>query len=125
MLRKIHKIAIRSVVINANKLSVSHKRLDPGKPDTPVVTHLVEWGQAEPFTLNLRTTPSCGGPIQAELLVPPEYNEKMHTEAEANQNYSALSRSVEVGVVTNSESTLRIPALSPRGILVLWPASRK
>lgn len=99
-------------------------RACPGKPDSPVVIHLVDWRDApEPFVLSLRTEAFFGDRlIRAALHVPPAYDRTAHAEAAERGDHSALTKAFDAKTTVNGCLTeLSVPALSPWAIVVLQP----
>jgi hypothetical protein len=99
-------------------------RACPGKPDAPVVIHLVDWRDApKPFVLSLRTEAFFSGrPIGASLLIPSAYDREAHAEAAERGNHSALTKACDAKTTVNgSLAKLSVPALNPWAIVVLQP----
>ncbi len=99
-------------------------RARPGEVAAPVVIHLVDWAaEPKPFTLVLRTASFFGRtPLDAKLLVLPEYDRDSHRQAEECGDCSSLSKTVEVDDRVRGEwTTVQIPALNPWGIVAVLP----
>ncbi|MCK4627030.1 MAG: hypothetical protein KAV00_17085, partial [Phycisphaerae bacterium] len=97
-------------------------RAVPGSKDKPIVIHLVEWSdKPEPFMLTLSNNRFFKDKVLAiELLVPAAYDGKIHKAAEKSKNFTSLLRKTGVRWFTTDDFTdVRIPALSPWGILVI------
>lgn len=94
----------------------------PGKAGAPVAIHLVEWApEGRPLTLRLRTAAFTErGALQARLLVPPPYDAAAHRQAQASGDFAPLAVEAPVAVAAaGGETTVKIPALRPWGILVV------
>jgi len=97
-------------------------RAVPGSKDKPIVIHLVEWSdKPEPFMLTLTSKRFFKAKwLAIELLVPAAYDGALHKAAEKSKNFSSLVRKPGVRCYTTDDFTdIRIPALSPWGILVI------
>lgn len=100
-------------------------RAQPGKTETPIVIHLVEWATAgKPGKLLIRKASFWGERnISASLHLPAPYDAKRHEQAQASGDFSALSKETNLPVTVAGELlTIEIPALAPWGIVVLQPA---
>jgi hypothetical protein len=99
-------------------------RAKPQDPRAPVVIHLIDWGGiGQPFTLALSN--KCffqWNSLVVKLLLPPSYDEKMHATAERSKDYAKLAIEMPVEVMADGGVTrIRIPGLSPWGMLVVMP----
>ncbi len=100
-------------------------RVLPGRPDAPVVIHLVDYSdEPAPFTVILDPLRLFGNrPMKLRLLVPPDYVRSVHEAAENTQDFASLSKCLALpgGCMT----MVRIPTLKPWGMLVLEPDDQK
>ena len=98
-------------------------RAQPGKPDAPVVVHLVRWGEEESTTIRLRTNSFfSGATLRLTLWAPSSYDEAAHDDAYASGNFAALrtDRTDELAVTVQGAWTeVKVPSLGPWGVLVV------
>ena len=99
-------------------------RAEPGKADSSVVIHLVDWRESpQPFVLTLRK--DCffpGKEIAVTLCVPPQYERDAHAKASEQDNYSSLRKKQTVQAAVKGNSIeIPVPPLTPWGIIILDP----
>ncbi len=90
----------------------------------PLVIHLIDWrDQPQPFSLSVRPQAFFGSaPLHFRLFTPVEpYEAAAHDRAFRTGDYQPLVRERELA--RGFESTLRVPALTPWGVLVVQPES--
>jgi hypothetical protein len=100
-------------------------RARPGQPAAPVAIHLVDWRrEPEATTITLRDGAFFPGRRpQVALLTPAAFSAETHRMAERLKDYAPLSVRTPLDVVVGKgTSTVRVPPLSPWGILVVEPA---
>jgi len=99
-------------------------RARPGQAEAPVVIHLVEWSnKPKPFTLRLRKANFFGenSPV-VNLLVPTKYSKDTHKKAETQNDFSELSKTIDIKSTTEDEFIfVQIHALNPWGMLLVSP----
>ena len=91
-------------------------------PAAPLVIHLIDWrDEPQPFSLSVRPQAFFGSaPLQFRLFTPVEpYDAAAHERAFRTGDYAPLVRQQELA--RGWESTLRLPALTPWGVLVVQP----
>jgi hypothetical protein len=97
-------------------------RAKPGDSEAPVVVHLLEIAESpESATIRIQTAHVFGsGSFTARLVVPPDYDPKIHDLAEETRDYAALAAEVRVTVRTRGEWKLvDVPPITPWGLLIL------
>ncbi len=100
---------------------VAVARAMPGKPDAPVVVHLVDWSaEPKPFTATLSPGALFGeAPLLVKLLTPAAYDAAAHARAEDTGDFSGLIRATVLA--RGYAPVVEVPALAPWGLLVIEP----
>ena len=98
-------------------------RAIPGDTEAPVVIHLVDWSETpEPFTLALRPSRLFGDrPLRLRLFTPAPFDGDVHKQAEDTHAYDNLAKCTQLA--DGYVASVRVPRLSPWGILVVEPAT--
>ncbi|NCP31102.1 MAG: hypothetical protein GW867_13870 [Armatimonadetes bacterium] len=93
----------------------------PGKPEEPVVAHLVDWtDNPQPFTVSLNsTTLFAARPLRVSIVTPKAYDKAAHAAAFDTHNYSSLV--TETVLAEGKVATVPVPALRPWGLLMIRP----
>ncbi len=88
-------------------------RTVPGKADTPVVIHLIDWSEKpEPFELSLNPPAFFGQrPMKMRLLRPASFDKAKHARAESNRVFAELVENIPVG--GGYMTTVSLPAATP------------
>ena len=97
----------------------SFTRALPGKPNAPVVTHLVDWS-GEPQSLTVSLNPEAlfaGRPVRISLITPKPYDRQAHVAAFDSHDYAPLV--VETVLGDGWATTVQVPPLRPWGLLVV------
>ena len=115
-----------TVTGGSGKLS-AFARAKPGETDAAVVIHLVESGDAKPATLHLRQSALFGArEVECKLYTPPAYEKKDHEAAANSGKYQALRRVLTLApTIKDGMLIIKLPALSPWGVLVISPATKE
>ncbi|MFW6169520.1 MAG: chitobiase/beta-hexosaminidase C-terminal domain-containing protein, partial [Planctomycetota bacterium] len=93
----------------------------PGKKDSPIVVHLIDWSDnPQPFELSLNPTAFFGdSPLRLTLLAPAPYDRARHARAEENRSYGGL---VETTALEGGyQASFSLPAVTPWALLVIEP----
>ena len=100
-------------------------RAQPGKPNAPVVIHLIEWADhPEPFTLVINLQRFFGNrPVRVTLSTPPAYDAMTHRAAQQSGDYSKLT--VEKILAQGNMASIEIPEIYPWGLLTVDPITKK
>jgi hypothetical protein len=96
----------------------------PGKPDAPVVVHLVatEAGESGPVRLTLDPQRFFGGrSLKMRFLTPPPYDAAVHEKAAVTGDASSLVRSLELP--GGRVAMVELPAVTSWGMLVVEPGN--
>jgi hypothetical protein len=105
-------------------------RVVPGRPEAPIVVHLVDWSD-DPVPCTVSLNPQmlfAGRPIRVELITPRPYERAAHEAAGTSGDYAPLIE--RVTLASGPVTTCELPALRPWGLLVisrlaetqaLWP----
>jgi len=106
---------------SASTRAFAFTRVMPGRPDAPIVVHLVDWsGEPKPFTISLNPDVLFAGrPYRITLITPKPYDRAAHQAAFDSRDYSSLVD--ETPVASGPVTTCQIPVLRPWGLLVLRP----
>ncbi len=97
----------------------------PGRPQAPVVVHLIDWAsQSEPFTLIFDPRRFFGDrPLRVRFLTPAPYIPAIHTQATETGDMSKLGVAKECKA--GRQTQIDLPALDPWGMLVVEPGAER
>ncbi|MBU0611432.1 MAG: chitobiase/beta-hexosaminidase C-terminal domain-containing protein [Armatimonadetes bacterium] len=93
----------------------------PGKPEAPIVVHLVDWSN-DPKPCSVALNPRvlfAGKPLKIELITPRPYEKGAHDTAADSGDFSPLVQ--RVTLASGPVTTCEVPALQPWGLLVITP----
>jgi len=93
----------------------------PGKTDTPVVIHLIDWSE-KPGPLELSLNPAAffgKRPLKMRLLRPAPFDKTKHAQAESSQVFGELVECVSLD--GGYKTTLSLPVVTPWAMLVVEP----
>jgi len=99
---------------------VAAVRCIPESESAPVVIHVVDWNESEPFNLIVDQTQFFyGSPTVWEMLTPTEYDRRLHESANAALELGQLVKIQQLTPETHPDGKFRfrIPALNPWGII--------
>jgi hypothetical protein len=98
-------------------------RAQPGKPDSPVVIHLVEAGDPQPAFIKLRVDSFFpNAKLNLKLLTPAAFDQAAHDKAEESGDYSGLVSESSVGTkLEGGRVVAELPGLNPWAILLVSP----
>lgn len=98
-------------------------RAQPGRPDAPVVVHLVAASSDKTGPVRLSFDPARffdGRPLKLRYRVPAPYTAEQHEKAAASHDFGPLATATELA--GGRVSMVELPAIDPWGILVVEPA---
>ena len=95
-------------------------RCKPKSEIDPIVIHLIDWNESEPFRLIIDQTQFFhGSTIVLDLLSPTEYDKELHESVLGSSDFGRLVRTQRLKPERHPDGKLRfqIPALHPWGMV--------